>query len=105
NEATIERGLAPVEEITLDSQDLHRVLAGLAHTAQHFDDEATRQQEITTIMVGHSLGLLAALVNTVIAELFNDEGNQLRKLHARLAHAAGLNHPCPASDSRQPGRE
>jgi hypothetical protein len=89
-----------VEEIRLDQQDLHRILACLAHTAQHFDEEATRQQEITAIMVGHPFGLLGTLVTAAIAELFNSEGNQLRQLHARLAHAAGLSSRCPAPDAR-----
>src|SRR5262249_32155901 len=98
NEATIERGPAPVEEIRLDQQDLHRILACLAHTAQHFDDEATHyQQDLAATMIGHPLGLLGGLVTAAIAELFADESYQLRRLHARLAQAVGLcPHTCPA---------
>jgi hypothetical protein len=77
-------------ELTLDLQDLYRLLACLAHTAKHFEDEVARQQRITTIIIGQPLGLLGAVISEAIGELFANEGQQLRQLQAKLARTTGL---------------
>jgi hypothetical protein len=77
-------------ELALNQHDMHRILACLAHTATHFEDEVTRQQSLQAAMLGQPLGLLGALVSGTIAEMFNDEAQQLRTLRDRLTAATGL---------------
>jgi hypothetical protein len=78
-------------ELTLDQQDIYRILACLAHTAKRFEDEATRRQAVAPALLAHPLGLLGILINSALAEMFGDEAQQLRTLRARLTAATGLN--------------
>jgi len=77
-------------DIPLNQQDMYRILACLSHTAKHFEDEAVRQQKIATIMAGHPLGLLGAVIGDATVNLFATEGQTLQQLHAKLAHSTGL---------------
>ncbi len=78
-------------DLALNRQDMHRILACLTHTAQYFEDEVTRRQALAPALLTHPLGLLGAVINSAVAELFNDEAQQLHALRARLTAATGLN--------------
>ncbi len=78
-------------ELALDPQDMHRILACLTHTAQYFQDEVTRRQAHSPALLTHPLGLLGAVINSAVADMFNDEAQQLRTLRARLTAATGPN--------------
>jgi len=77
-------------ELALNQQDTYRILACLAHTAKCFEDEVARPQSLQVVMVGQPLGLLGAVISGTIAEIFNDEAQQLHALRARLTAATGL---------------
>jgi hypothetical protein len=78
-------------ELALNHQDIYRILACLAHTATRFEDEATRRQVLAPALLAHPLGLLGIVINSAVAEMFNDEAQQLRTLRAQLTAATGLN--------------
>lgn len=78
-------------ELALNQEDMHRILACLAHNAKRFEDEATRRQAVAPALLAHPLGLLGIVINSAVAEMSNDEAQQLRTLRARLAAATGLN--------------
>ena len=89
-------------ELKLDRQDLYRILASLTHAAHNFDDEAARQHRITAVLTGHPIGVLGGVISEIIAQLFADEGEQLRQLHARLAEAVSTKPGSPREPDPQP---
>jgi hypothetical protein len=92
-----------VEQLKFTRQDINRILACVRHAALCFDVEAARQRQITVALAGHPLGLLSGVVSEVMADLFTDEGEQLRQLHTKLEQA--INASASKDTDTQPGEQ